>query len=80
MGIKFCKISAVLDSFTVRLQAITCNCYLGIRNVFVKRNWLIHDHVASDKCNVSRRTTSDKLLLAASKTNFKSYMELPTKK
>ena len=48
--------------------------------MFAKRDWLIYDHVASDKCNVSRRATSKKLLPAASKTNFKSYMEPATKK
>ena len=29
-----------------------------------KRDWLICGHVTSDKCNVSRRATSEKLLLA----------------
>ena len=32
--------------------------------VYTKRDWLNCGHVALDKCNVSRRETSDKLLPA----------------
>ena len=37
-------------------------CYCYIANAKAKRNWLIRGHVALDKCNVSPRETSKKLL------------------
>ena len=36
------------------------NCYIA--NAKTKRDWLIRGHVALDKCNVSPRETSKKLL------------------
>ena len=41
---------------------INFNCYIA--SVNTKRDWLICGHVTSDKCNVSRRATSEKLLPA----------------
>jgi hypothetical protein len=38
------------------------HCYIA--SVNTKRDWLICGHVTSDKCNVSRRATSEKLLPA----------------
>ena len=37
-------------------------CYCYIANAKTKRDWLIRGHVALDKCNVSPRETSKKLL------------------
>jgi hypothetical protein len=45
----------------VALVDIMC-CYIA--RVNTKRDWLICVHVTSDKCNVSRRATSEKLLPA----------------
>jgi hypothetical protein len=36
------------------------HCYIA--GVNTKHDWLICGHVTSDKCNVSRRATSEKLL------------------
>ena len=38
------------------------NQYCYIANAKTKRDWLIRSHVALDKCNVSLRETSKKLL------------------
>ena len=38
------------------------NSYCYIANAKTKRDWLIRSHVALDKCNVSPRETSKKLL------------------
>ena len=43
-----------------RSQSISVNCYVA--NAKTKRDWLIRGHVALDKCNVSPRETSKKLL------------------
>ena len=38
------------------------HCYIA--SAETKRDWLIHGHVALDKCNVSLRATSEQLLPA----------------
>ena len=52
----------------MKILELSLYCYLG--NVFAKRDWLIYDQVASDKCNISPWAASKKLLPAANKTNF----------
>ena len=48
------KINSHLEIYTKR------HCYIA--NAKTKRDWLIRGHVALDKCNVSPRETSKKLL------------------
>ena len=40
----------------------TFNHYCYIASAKTNRDWLIHGHVALDKCNVSRRATSEQLM------------------
>jgi uncharacterized membrane-anchored protein len=47
--------------------------------VNTKCDWLICGHVTSDKCNVSRRATSEKLLPAPTgyvRFNFQVYVKI----
>ena len=46
------------------IQTFMYKLYCYIASVNTKRDWLICGHVTSDKCNVSRRATSEKLLPA----------------
>ena len=43
-------------------------CNGSIASVNIKRDWLICAHVTSDKCDVSRRATGEKLLPAPTAT------------
>jgi hypothetical protein len=52
-------ISIIHKSRQAHGKLITSNCYIARMNT--KRDWLICGHVALDKCNVSRRVTSEKL-------------------
>ena len=53
---KFCS-NRHRQEFLLRVSAY---CYIA--NAKTKRDWLIRGHMALDKCNVSPRETSKKLL------------------
>jgi hypothetical protein len=51
---------------TKGFEVCPMNCIVTVYSYWVntKRDWLICGHAALGKCNVSRRATSEKLLLA----------------